>query len=75
MPVSAYILITTLPGKYGSVAKAVLKLKGVKFAHAVTGICDVVAYVEVADMKALRNLLDELHAIKGVRTSRTGVAI
>lgn len=68
MGVSAYVLITTLPGKYGSVVEAVSKLKGVKHAHAV-------AYVEVEDLKALRSLLDKLHAIEGVRTTRTGVAI
>ena len=75
MPVSAYILITTLPGKYGPVVKDVLKLSGVKQAHAVTGICDAVAYVEVPDLKTLRSLLDKLHAIHGIRTTRTGVVI
>ena len=75
MGVSAYILITTLPGRYGSVVEAISKLKGVKHAHAVTGICDAVAYVEVTDMRALRSLLDGLHSIEGVRTTRTGIAI
>ena len=71
----AYILINSDPGMLWEIAEAVLKIEGVKMAHAVTGQFDVVAYAEFANMDALREIIDKLHSLKGVQRTQTSVAI
>ena len=71
---SAYILMRARPGKSKEVLEAVSKIKGVKLAHVVTGPFDVIAYVEVADMEDLSNLvLTKIHAIEGIESTQTAV--
>lgn len=60
---------------YSKVARDALKIEGIKTARAVTGICDVLAYAEVTDLKALKDLLDELHKLEGIEGTRTGIVI
>ena len=75
MQVVAYILIQTAPGKAWSVADEISKLKGVKAAHSVTGAYDVIAYIEVEDLKALADLVKRIHAIEGVQRTQTAIAV
>ena len=57
------------------VARAVLKIDGVKMAHAVTGQFDVVAYAEFVNMEELSEIIGKVQSLKGVRRTRTAVAI
>jgi len=49
----AYILVEALPGKAIELINAIRNLTGVKTVHLVTGPYDVIAFVEVADLKSL----------------------
>ena len=53
----AYILIETSQGKGIELVDILRKLKGVKQAHFVTGPYDVIAFVEVDDLKSLGDML------------------
>src|SRR6266487_4632766 len=52
----SYVLIQLAPGTTKTAAKAISKIKGVKMAHAVTAPFDVIAFVEVPDLKTLTEL-------------------
>jgi DNA-binding Lrp family transcriptional regulator len=71
----AYILINTTAGALWKVAEALLKVKGVKKAHAVTGAYDVIAYVEFDTMETLGKIINNCHAIEGVTRTQTAIAI
>jgi DNA-binding Lrp family transcriptional regulator len=71
----AYIFINSDPGRLWEIAKAALKIEGVKMAHAVTGQFDVVAYAEFANMNMLRGIIDKFQSLKGVQRTQTAVAI
>ena len=57
MATSAYVLIEAVPGKALELAKSIEGSEGVKGVHAVTGPYDVIALVEVANIKALGELI------------------
>lgn len=75
MQIVAFILISTGPGKAWDVSKAASKLKGVKMAYAVTGPFDVIAYAEVIDIDALKDLITKIHDIKGTRRTQTAISV
>ena len=60
---------------YSKVAEEARRIEGVKMVDVVTGICDAIAYAEVPGLKALKELLDELHKLEGIEGTRTGIAI
>ena len=71
----AYILISTDPGKPWEVAESVLKISGIKMAHAVTGAFDVIAFVEFTKIDELGELLEKIHSIEGVLKTQTAIAM
>jgi uncharacterized protein with GYD domain len=71
----ACLLIRTKPGKHNDVAESVSGIKGVKLAFPVLGRTDVVANVEVADLKALTGLVMKLVEAEGVVASETLVGL
>jgi len=71
----ACILVKTKPGKHNAVAKAASKLEGVKSAFPILGRTDVVASVEVADIKRLGSLAFEIGEIAGVLATETLIAL
>jgi len=76
LPVAAYILIQAELGMSSSVAASLSKIDGVKIAHSVTGVYDVIAYVEVSDLAKLSSLvLKEIQTIKGVQRTHTAIAV
>ena len=56
-------------------AKAVAGMKGVKLAFPVMGRTDVAANVEVADLKALTELMLKLREVEGIAASETLVKL
>ena len=73
---SAYVLISTEPGKIQEVVSAVSSVSGVKQAHACWGQPDIFAFVEVADEKALADtVLTTIQGITGVRATETHVVV
>ncbi|TAM61943.1 Lrp/AsnC family transcriptional regulator [bacterium] len=72
----AYILIHARTGKTGGLAARVRDVRGITAADAVTGDYDVIAACEVADVKALGDLiLDGLHHVEGVEKTSTCIVV
>ena len=71
----ACILVKSEAGKHGSVCKEVAKLRGVKTAFSVVGRTDVVASVNVANLKELTQLAIKIGAISGVVATETLVGM
>jgi DNA-binding Lrp family transcriptional regulator len=76
MAIRAYVFIESVLGKAIPVSQAVVKLPGVRMAHAVTGSYDVIAFVEADDLAALGELLSRrMHRIPGVVKTTTNVVV
>lgn len=71
----ACLLIRTEPGKHNEVAEAVAGMEGVKLAFPVLGRTDVVANVDVADLKALTEFMLKLREIDDIAASETLVGL
>ncbi len=72
--IRAYVLIEILPGACGDVVKKIRGIEGVKSAEAATGPYDVIACVEVPNVKALGNLsFVKIQGIEGVKRTLTCV--
>lgn len=71
----AYVFINSDLGILWQIAEDMLKIDGVKIAHAVTGQFDVVAYAEFANIDGLRDIIDKVRSLKGVQRTQTAVAI
>jgi DNA-binding Lrp family transcriptional regulator len=71
----AYVFINSDPEFLWQITEAILKIEGVKMAHAVTGQFDVVAYAEFANIDGLRDIIDKVRSLKGVQRTQTSVAI
>jgi DNA-binding Lrp family transcriptional regulator len=71
----AYVLINCSAGKAGSVLRA-LRRMGVKEVRAVTGLHDIVAYVEAKNPNELgRAVVDKIQTTDGVQRTVTMVAV
>ena len=67
----ACILIKTDVSAHTNVAKQVRKLKGIKAAFSVMGRTDMVASVDVKDLKALAELDLKIAGMRGVNATET----
>jgi len=65
------VLFCCESGKLGNVVEEIKKVKGVKRAFSVHGRWDVVAEVEVPDIKALGEMVMKLHGVSGVKATET----
>ena len=71
----AYILINCTPGKTGSVVRA-LRRQGVKEVRAVTGLNDVVAFIQARNPNQLgKVVVDKIQTVDGVQRTVTMVAV
>jgi DNA-binding Lrp family transcriptional regulator len=76
MPLSAYIFLETEAGKAMSVAKRVTRIKGVKYAHTVTGPYDIIVFVEAQDTTELLDMIvKRIQNISGVMRTLTSVVV
>jgi DNA-binding Lrp family transcriptional regulator len=76
MPIQAYVLIRTHPGKARNVAEAISKITGCRSVCTVTGRYDVIALLEAEDLKNLGDLiLQKVHTIDGVERTETAVVV
>ncbi len=72
----AIIEILTQAGKARSVYDAIKKIEEVKEAYLVTGRCDIIALVEVKDLKTLGELvISKIHTIDGVVKTETLICV
>jgi DNA-binding Lrp family transcriptional regulator len=76
MVVKAYVLVQAQLGRSRSVAKTIAKARGVKMVHAVTGVYDVIAYLELSDMTSLSEfVMKKVQAVKGVERTHTAIVV
>ncbi|MGA8903528.1 MAG: Lrp/AsnC ligand binding domain-containing protein [Candidatus Bathyarchaeia archaeon] len=76
MVVKAFVLVQAELGRSRSVARAIAKVRGVKMVHAVTGLYDVIAYLEMKDMTTLSELvIRKVQSVKGVERTHTAIVV
>jgi DNA-binding Lrp family transcriptional regulator len=74
MPVKAFILIDTSPGKAKEVAGKIRQVPGVSSAHAVTGPHDIIAVADAADVSSLGEMVvQKIQSVPGVNRSLTSI--
>jgi DNA-binding Lrp family transcriptional regulator len=74
--VAAYEFINCDAGKAELVVRALRKIKGLKQAHVVTGLHDIIAYVEAPSMKDLTKLIiSQIQGTKGVGRTVTCIVV
>ncbi len=71
----AYILMNTQADALWNVAEAVLKIEGIKMAHAVAGQFDVVALASFPKIEDMGKIIERIQRLKGVRGTQTLIAI
>ena len=74
--IGAFVLVQSKPGKAFDVAKSIGKLKGIKWTCVVTGVYDVIAYVETPHMSFLSGLVvTQIQRNKGIQRTHTAMII
>lgn len=76
MAVGAYVLVNVNAGKANAALAAVRRIKGVKQAHLVTGLHDLVAYLEAPTLKDLgAAVVSKLQKATGVNKTVTCIVV
>jgi DNA-binding Lrp family transcriptional regulator len=72
--IGAYILIKIVPGRSRVITEQIAKVEGVKTAHPVTGMFDIIAFVEAPDINNLTNIVRaKVQTIEGVLRTHTAI--
>jgi DNA-binding Lrp family transcriptional regulator len=72
--IGAYILIKIAPGKSRPITEKISKVEGVKTAYPVTGMFDIIAFVEASDINHLTDTVrSEIQTINGVLRTHTAI--
>jgi DNA-binding Lrp family transcriptional regulator len=76
MGVSAYVFINVKSGNGMNAVEDIRKVKGVKQAHLVTGLHDVIAYLEAEDVNELgKVIVSQLQKVPGVDRTVTCLTV
>jgi DNA-binding Lrp family transcriptional regulator len=74
--VKAFVLVQAQLGRSRSVAKSIQNVRGVKMVYPVTGVYDVIAYLEMRDMTTLSELvIKKIQTVKGVERTHTAIVV
>jgi len=72
--IGAYVLIKIAPGKSRGITEQISKIEGVKTAHPVTGMFDIIAYIEAVDINNLTGTVRaKIQALDGVLRTHTAI--
>ncbi|HKM77063.1 MAG TPA: Lrp/AsnC ligand binding domain-containing protein [Candidatus Bathyarchaeia archaeon] len=72
--IGAYILIKIAPGKSRTITEELSKIEGVRTAHPVTGMFDIIAFVEAADINHLTEIVrNKIQTINGLLRTHTAI--
>ena len=72
--IGAYVLIKIAPGKSRTITEELSNTEGVKTAHPVTGMFDIIAYVEAADINHLTEIVrNKIQTTSGVLRTHTAI--
>lgn len=76
MPVKAYVLIETTPGKTDTAVRALKKVEGVRSADVVAGPYDIIAIVQGVDIAQVGDVIkNQLHTVDGISRTLTCFAV
>jgi DNA-binding Lrp family transcriptional regulator len=72
--IAAYVLIKIAPGKSRTITEQIAKVEGVKTAHPVTGMFDIIAYLETSDINTLTGTVRaKIQTLEGVLRTHTAI--
>jgi len=72
--IGAYVLLKVSPGKSRFITEKISKIEGVKVAHPVTGMFDIIAFIEATDINRLTGTVREkIQTIEGVIRTHTAI--
>jgi len=72
--IGAYILIKIAPGKSRAITEKIARVDGVKTAHPVTGMFDIIAFLEASDINNLTGTVrTKIQTIEGVLRTHTAI--
>lgn len=72
--IGAYVLIKIVPGGSRSITEQISKIEGVKTAHPVTGMFDIIAYIEAVDINSLTGTVRaNIQTLEGVLRTHTAI--
>jgi len=72
--IGAYVLIKIAPGKSRTITEQIAKIEGVKSAHPVTGMFDIIAFLEAVDINHLTGIVrTRIQTIEGVMRTHTAI--
>ncbi|MGA2971088.1 MAG: Lrp/AsnC ligand binding domain-containing protein [Candidatus Bathyarchaeia archaeon] len=72
--IGAYVLIKIAPGKSRSITEQISKIEGVKTAHPVTGMFDIIVYIEAVDINNLTGTVRaKIQTLEGVLRTHTAI--
>ena len=72
--IAAYVLLKIAPGRSRAITEEISKIEGVMTAHPVTGMFDIIAYVEASDINSLTGIVrGQIQTIEGVRRTHTAI--
>ena len=71
----SYLLLECSSGMVWKVVETIVKIDGVKMAHVVTGIFDVIAFAEFSNIDELTSIIQTVQTLKGVQKTQTAVAM
>jgi len=70
----AYILVKVAPGKSRVITDQIGKVEGIKTAHPVTGMFEIIAFIEAADINHLTDIVrTKIQTIEGVLRTHTAI--
>jgi len=72
--IGAYVLIKITPGKSRVITEQISKIEGVKTAHPVTGMFDIIAFLEASDINSLTGTVrTRIQTLEGVLRTHTAI--
>jgi DNA-binding Lrp family transcriptional regulator len=72
--IGAYVLIKIAPGKSRTLTEQISKIEGVKTAHPVTGMFDIITYLEATDLNHLTGIVRQrVQKLDGVLRTHTAI--
>ncbi len=73
---TAYVLVQTASGNALTATRAIAAMHGVRAAHTVTGVYDIICQVEAESLEELAGtVVDRIQGVEGVRRTETALIV
>ena len=71
----AFVMVDVLPGREAEAQEAIRKMSGVQFVHQVTGVHDMIAFVDAEPYEELAVIVSKIRKLDGVRATDTELVL